>query len=158
MKKIYFLEAIQTILIFILLEKYIKLFDEKYVLENKFERQVTVMKKWVKEENICSKIENYLCDLNFLRIVIYGMGVWGNRLYHFFESSNNIKVVYGLDKNAKNIKSNLKIFSLEENLDKNVDVIVVTNIYDCGSIYKELKRIYTDTRIIFLEEILNSIE
>lgn len=158
MKKIYFLEAVQIILIFILLEKYVELFDEKYVLENKFERQVTVMKKWVEKENICSKIENYLCDLKFSRIVIYGMGVVGNRLYNFFKLSNNIEVVYGLDKNAKNIKTNLKIYSLEEHLDKNVDVIVITNIYDCGSIYKELKKIYTETRIISLEEILNSIE
>ena len=129
------------------------------MLKEKQEKQIYVMRKWIQLENTREKIEDYLCDIGIKHVAIYGMGFWGERLYKTLRNSEKINIIYGLDRKAKDLPSELKLYLPKEaeNVDEKIDSIIVTNVYGCGDIMKDLRNIYKNMRIVLLEDILDSL-
>ena len=110
-----------------------------------------MMNQWVEikqqEKNICTYFEK----MHLKNIAIYGMSFAGKTLVNELEGSK-IVVKYAIDKNAKNIRSNLNLVTPKETFEK-VDAIVVTAIHSFDEIEKELSS-KIDCPIISLESIL----
>lgn len=110
-----------------------------------------MMNQWVEikqqGKNICTYFENMHLD----NIAIYGMSYVGEALVNELKGSK-IAVKYAIDRNAKNIQSNLNLVTPEEKLEK-VDAIVITAIRSFDEIEKELNS-KIDCPIISLESIL----
>lgn len=143
----------------VLIKVFLKDMDKYYTQAVRGERQLEVMRKWMSLENDQVKIQDYLCSSSIKRIAIYGMGFLGQHLYENLKPSKEIQVAYGLDRNAANIISDLKIYSLEDTpvLEEEIDAIVISVCYRCGDIMRELKRKNNHIKILSLEKILDDI-
>ena len=54
--------------------------------------------------------------------------------------NSEIEIAYGIDRNAKTIRSNIKLLSMEDNFTE-VDAVIVTIIKDFDLIYEKLIKI-----------------
>ena len=113
-----------------------------------------LMDQWVNIKQDGREIKEYFVRNNFKRIAIYGMGYVGQRLLKELKDSE-IEIVYGIDKKAKNMYSEIKLVTVEEPL-LNVDAIVVTTMYDVNDIYNTLAS-KVDCAVIAIEDIINEI-
>lgn len=113
-----------------------------------------MMNQWIKVKQEGKNLEKYFLDNNYHTVAVYGMSYAGETLVDELKGSN-IKVLYGIDKKADNIYSDIEIVSPEDNLQA-VDVIVVTSITFFDEIEKVLEK-KVDCPIISLEDILYEI-
>ncbi len=116
--------------------------------------QFILMKQWIdiKQEN--KKLKDFFVKNNYQHIAIYGMGDIGVALVKELENSE-IEIAYGIDRNAKTIRSNIKLLSMEDNFTE-VDAVIVTIIKDFDLIYEKLIK-KLNCPILPIEDVINGI-
>ena len=110
-----------------------------------------LMNQWVRLKQEGKDLSTYFKKNGYEKIAIYGMSYAGKTLIEELKNTN-IKVLYGIDNNAKYLSSKIKIITMEEEL-KNVDAIVITAISFFDEIKKELSS-KISCPIISLEDII----
>lgn len=110
-----------------------------------------MMNQWVKVKQEGKNLAAYLKKKGYRNIAVYGMSYAGETLVNELKDTD-IKVIYGIDKNAASIYANMDIVSMDNDL-KKVDAIVVTAITFFDQIKKELSE-KIDCPVISLEDIL----
>lgn len=113
-----------------------------------------MMNQWVKVKQEGKKLEEYFIKNEYWKIAIYGMSYAGETLVDELRGTE-VKVVYGIDKNADTIYSDIDILSMEDDLAK-VDAVVVTAITFFDEIEENLSE-KLDCPILSLEHILYEI-
>lgn len=132
-------------------QKYIK----KLKLQARKERGLFfLMNQWIGLKQDNQQIETYFQKNNYQRIAVYGIGFVGMRLIKELRNTN-LNIIYGIDQNAANISSDLKLLTLEDELPE-VDVIIVTVLGSFQEIYDKLStKIRCD--IVAIEDIINEV-
>ena len=111
-----------------------------------------MMNQWVKNKQENKSIAVYLEKKGYMKIAIYGMSYAGETLVDELAGSN-IKVEYGIDKNA--VYTSVDVVSPEDEL-KEVDAVVVTAV----AFFEEVEALLADKMscpVISLEDILYEI-
>lgn len=113
-----------------------------------------VMWKWTALKQDHKNLEIFFENKNYKKIAVYGMSYVGISLIKELKNSK-VEILYGIDKNAANIYSDIKILTPEENL-PNVDAVVITLVEGYDEIYHKLsKKLKCD--FLAIEDILNEI-
>lgn len=110
-----------------------------------------MMDQWVKIRQDGKSVALYLEEKGYNRIAVYGIGYAGQTLLSELRNTQ-VQVMYGIDQNADDICSELKIVSKEDVLEA-VDAVVVTAITSFDAIKKELEN-KMDCPILSLEDIV----
>lgn len=110
-----------------------------------------LMNQWVKVKQEGKSPADYFEKNGYKEIAVYGMSYAGETLVNELKNTD-IKVVYGIDKNADALYSEVDIVLMEDDL-KRVDAVVVTAITFFDEIKKQLS-VKMDCPIISLEDIL----
>lgn len=113
-----------------------------------------MMNQWVKVKQKGKNVAEYLEKRGYKKIAIYGMSYAGETLVDELKGTD-IQVVYGLDKNAASIYSDVVILTMDDSLVE-VDAVVVTAIFFFDEIMQSLAQ-KLDCPIISLEDILYEI-
>ena len=121
----------------------------------RFKTQWRVTDYWMTEREQRRFLVNKLIYLNFHDIAIYGMGslskhlIWEIDNYNKIYGESLIFVKYGIDQGDKQNAYAFPVFKLTDNL-PNVDVIIVTVVYEFETIRQQLAAI-TNCEILSLE-------
>lgn len=116
-----------------------------------------ILALWLEERDKGKVLHTYFEERNFYKIAIYGMAELGRLLYRELKKTN-IEVVYCIDIKAETLNLGMPIVKPEE-VEKNVDVIVVTPVYHFAGIFDVLnERLDGSVPIIGLDEIIYSLE
>lgn len=110
-----------------------------------------MMNQWVKVKQEGKNLSEYFMKNDYKRIAVYGMSYAGKTLVEELKNTE-IKVAYGIDRNADYIYSEVDILPVEEELEK-VDVVVVTSVTFFDEIEQKLSG-KVECPIISLEDIL----
>lgn len=110
-----------------------------------------MMNQWVRVKQEGKNLSQYFESNSYKNIAIYGMSYAGESLVEELKNTE-IRVKYGIDKNADRIYSEIDIVTIEDSLEE-VDVIVVTAITFFDEIVEKLEK-KIDCPIISLEDIL----
>lgn len=112
------------------------------------------MNQWINLKQDEKKVEEYFIQKNLKRIAIYGMGYVGKRLVKELKRTE-IEVVYGIDRNAADIFSEIELVTMDDDLE-DVDAVVVTLVdeYDtvCDILSQKVK-----CPVIAIEDIINEV-
>lgn len=83
-------------------------------------------------------LSKYFEDNYIKNVAIYGWNEFGQEIYKELLKLKNIKVLYAIDKNAKNMnEEKLEIFTLRDSLEQ-VDIVIVTPLQYYNEIEKDL--------------------
>lgn len=110
-----------------------------------------MMNQWVKVKQEGKNLASYFEKNGYKKIAVYGMSYAGETLIDELRDTQ-IKVVYGIDKNAGTIYTDVDVVSLEDDFSA-VDAVVVTAI----TFFKEVEEKLSEKMecpIISLEDIL----
>lgn len=134
-------------------------FAEKKLEKNqkkvdKFKNYYSLLNQWLLLKQEGKSLEDYFVGKGIKTVAIYGMGEMGNRLYDELKNSQ-IKVLYGIDKEASTVYSELEVIECEE-ISEDVDVIVVTAVFAFEEIAEELKN-KVEFPVISLEDVVYGI-
>lgn len=110
-----------------------------------------MMNQWVRIKQEGKNLSEYFIKNNYKKIAIYGMSYAGETLVEELKSTKT-EVVYGIDRNAESIYSDVDIVSLEDDLAE-VDVVVVTAITFFDEIEERISK-KMNCPILSLEDIL----
>ncbi len=113
-----------------------------------------MMNQWVKVKQEGKNLAEYFTKNEYWKIAVYGMSYAGETLVDELRDTE-VKVVYGIDRNADTICSDVDILSTEDDLAK-VDAVVVTAITFFDEIEEKLLK-KLNCPILSLEDILYSI-
>lgn len=120
-------------------------------LADKHLKLFLMMNEWVKVKQEGKNLSSFFEREGYKDIAVYGMSYAGETLVDELEGSD-IKVKYGIDRNADKIDANINIVSPDEELE-DVDVIVVTSITFFNEIEERLVK-KVNCPIISLEDVL----
>ena len=118
---------------------------------NKYWSTVLMLNQWVRLKNQNKSLSEYFVEKGYKKIAIYGMAHTGLVFQEEMDDSE-IEILYGIDRNADSIYSDIKVKKPSEDLDA-VDAIVVTPVYYFESIKKDLEN-KVHCPIISLEEVV----
>lgn len=124
---------------------------KKQQLANKHLAIMKVYDEWLGVRQDGKSLVQYFEKQGYKNIAIYGMSYLGERLVKELQDSD-VKVQYGIDKNAENIYSSVEVMNLSDDLPK-VDAIVVTAVFFFDEIEEELEDM-VNCPIISLEDIV----
>ena len=110
-----------------------------------------MMNQWVKVKQDGKALSAYFEKNGYKKIAIYGMSYVGATLVDELRDTG-IEVVYGIDKNASSIYTDVDIVSMDDSLGE-VDAVVVTAITFFDEIEEKLSQ-KLDCPVISLEDIL----
>lgn len=128
-----------------------KLTNKAQKMSDKHLALFLMMNQWVKVKQEGKKLEVYFKKYGYNKVAIYGMSYVGETLLSELKNSQ-VKVEYGIDKNASSIYTDIDVVRPDEIL-RDVDAIVVTSIYFFDEIEEQLsERIACP--IVSLEDIL----
>lgn len=113
-----------------------------------------MMNQWIQVKQEEKNLADYLIEKGYKNIAIYGMSYVGETLINELKNTN-INILYGVDKRADSIYSDIPLISLEDEL-KDVDAVIVTAITFFDEIEKLLSE-KIDCPILSLEDILYEI-
>lgn len=139
----------------------LRIFDERIQVQNARAREYELQKykqlfgesmQWHQLRNEGKSISSYLTKREYKTAAIYGMGRLGENLAVELKDSP-IELKYAIDKNAKNIHSDIKILLPTEELEV-VDVIINTAKISIPKV-RELTKCKKNIEIISLDQILN---
>ena len=102
------------------LEKEVEWYSNNY---RNYHYLFRIMCQWMNLKNNKIEISDWIKTIGWESVAIYGMGEMGQALLVELKS-NNINVVYGIDRNADNIHADIPILKLSNNLEK-VDGIMM---------------------------------
>ena len=120
-------------------------------MSNKHLALFQMMNQWVRVKQEGKNLASYFEAKGYREIAIYGMSYAGETLIGELEGSN-VKVSYGIDKNADSIYEDVEMLSME-NVLPSVDAVVVTAVTFFDEIEEKLS-MKLDCPIISLEDIL----
>lgn len=120
-------------------------------LADKYLTLFLMMNQWVKVKQADKKLEQCFTQKGYRRIAIYGMSYVGETLVRELKDTD-VKVIYGIDRNAGGLSCDVEVFSVEDALES-VDAVVVTPITYFQEIYQQLSK-KLDCPIISMEDIL----
>lgn len=120
----------------------------------KYKNYFKVLERWftLKEEK--KQLSQYLEELGYQTVAIYGWGILGKHLYKELKDSK-IEIAYAIDRQREKGGSHIKVAAPEDTWD-DVDVIIVSATFDYRNIRKLIKE-KTDIDVISLEQILMEI-
>lgn len=113
-----------------------------------------MMNQWVKVKQQNGSIEEYLQKQGYKEIAIYGMNFVGETLLREL-SGSDIRVRYGIDKNAANVHLDIHVVTPDDELPA-VDAVIVTPI----TFFEEIEdMLYSkmDCPILSIDDILYEI-
>ncbi len=110
-----------------------------------------VLDQWVAVKQEGKHLASYFEKNGYKKIAIYGMSYLGERLLNELKNSE-IQVVYGIDRNADAIYSDIEVKTLEDELEP-VDAIIVTAISFFDEIEYELEN-KVNCPVISIEDVL----
>lgn len=113
-----------------------------------------LMNQWVNIKQEGKSLRSYFIKNNYRRIAIYGMGEIGAHLVKELKNSD-IEVLYAIDRNARNIHSDVKVVTIDDDL-LTADAIVVTLTGCFDEIFDALSK-RVSCPIISIEDMLNEI-
>ena len=113
-----------------------------------------LMDQWVSIKQEKKNIEAYFIKNHYKKIAVYGMSYVGLRLVKELKNSE-IEIAYGIDRNAANIYSEIKLVTIEENL-PDVDAVVVTLVDGFDKVRDMLSK-RLSCPVIAIEDIINEI-
>lgn len=90
-----------------------------------------------------------------MKIILYGAGTYGQRLYNFCKRTNFCEIVTWVDRNYLALKKmGLDVVSPSEIAESDCNVIVIANMYakSRGDLYEELVKKYPDKMICQIDE------
>lgn len=128
-----------------------KTISKKQQLADKHLAMVKVYDEWLKVRQDGRSLVQYFEKKGYKNIAIYGMSYLGESLVRELQASD-VKVQYGIDKNAENIYSSVEVMNLSDDLPE-VDAIVVSAVFFFDEIVEELAD-RVDCPIISLEDIV----
>jgi len=114
-----------------------------------------MMNQWVKMKQEGKKIYGYFKDHDLKNIAVYGMSYVGETLVHELENTD-ITISYGIDKNIESVYSDIKVFSMEDELPE-VDAVIVTAITFFDEIKEQLKE-KIDCPVVSIEDIISGLQ
>lgn len=120
-------------------------------LSDKHFKLFLMMNEWVKVKQEGKNLSSFFEREGYKEIAVYGMSYAGETLVEELEGSD-IRVKYGIDRNADQMDASLEIVKPDEEL-KDVDVIVVTSITFFNEIEEMLVK-KVNCPIISLEDVL----
>lgn len=123
--------------------------EQKAEKVDKFKGYYNMLNQWLILKQEGKNLSEYFKNNNYKTIAIYGMGEMGNRLLDELKQTS-IEVKYAIDKNAGGTYTEVDVFSVDDNL-PNVDVIVISAVFDYDKIEEELSQ-KVDMKIISLED------
>lgn len=116
--------------------------------------------QWITNKNEGKTLDSYFKEQNYNTIAIYGMGTLGELFLEEIKKSD-LKVAYFIDKNSDDMfygESNIEVTDLEGIHSKDdVDVVVITPIFDFDEIMDELQNAGISCPMVSLEEIIYDI-
>ncbi|GFI09521.1 hypothetical protein IMSAGC007_01984 [Lachnospiraceae bacterium] len=113
-----------------------------------------LMDQWVNVKQEKKNIDEYFRKYHYKRIAIYGMGYVGQRLLKELKNSE-VEIAYGIDRNAENIDTEIKMVTIKEEL-ADIDAVVITLIDEFDGV-KEVLSEQLSCPIIAIEDIINEI-
>lgn len=125
--------------------------EKKMRMSDKHLALFLMMNQWVKVKQGGKNLSEYFEKNGYRKIAIYGMSYAGETLADELKGTKT-EVVYGIDRSADSIYSDLDIVSLDDTLAE-VDAVVVTAITFFDEIEEQLSE-KVDCPIISLEDIL----
>lgn len=125
--------------------------DYKSKMSDKHLALYLMMNQWVKVKQENKSIAGYLESEGYKSIAIYGMNYVGETLMDELLNSN-VKVKYGIDKNADTIYADIDVLRPEDELPE-VDAVLVTAITFFDEIEDVLSK-KMDCPVISMEDIL----
>lgn len=131
-----------------------QLINESYKDAGKHKLLYKVTYKLVSDYLDGNRISDYLKDLGYKNIAIYGVGDLGTLLLKIF-CLEGVEVSFCIDRDSSKTLEKISIITPYDTIPK-VDVIIVTALESFEEIKKELKK-KTDSKIISLETIIFNI-
>ncbi len=125
---------------------------EEHTIVMKNDAIIRLFSQWMSMKQKGITLEKYFVQNNYKKIAIYGMSYVGECLYRELADSE-IEVVYGIDKRAESVGSDLKVYTPDEQLEE-VDAVVVSAIYFFDDIERDLSEKF-DCPIISMEDVLS---
>lgn len=109
--------------------------------------------KWVQMKQREKSIEAYLLKKNCHSVAIYGMSYMGETIYRELQKSS-IVVLYGIDQNAEQIQTELKVYHPSE-AEEEVDLIINSTTLKNQIVGKEMENL-SNVPIVSIKEILDA--
>lgn len=114
---------------------------------------LNLLANWLKLKREGKSLSKYFEDNYLKNIAIYGLGNLGQEVYYELLKLDNIKILYGIDKNSRNLSiDDFKILSPNEPLEK-VDAVIVTPLQYYNEIEETLNKIGIKN-VISIEDIV----
>lgn len=130
-------------------EKIIDLLQDKVA---RYESHWKVLHKWLLLKEESKDLSTWLLYRGYKNIAVYGLGMLGRHLLKEL-SHTRINIIYGIDKNAKNMKFDIPVYLPDDILPES-DILIVTAIYDYHRIANKMKAKGINN-IFCLEEIID---
>ena len=131
--------------------KRIKDVEAKKTLSDKHLQMFKMMDRWVGVRQEGKRLIEYFITREYQKVIIYGMHYAGERLVEELRDTD-IKIVCGIDRNAKSIYTDFDVITMEEKIPE-ADVIVVTAISSFDEIEEKLKN-RVNCPIVSLEDVV----
>lgn len=122
-------------------------------LSNKHLQLYLTLIKWMDLKRDGSRIDEYLHEQGYYTVAIYGMSYMGNILLKELKDSL-VNVMYGIDRDAEHISSEILIFKPSDVLEK-VDIILNTTTIDNSKILEEMNT--NSMKMLQLDDLLDVI-
>ncbi|WP_300570787.1 hypothetical protein [uncultured Acetatifactor sp.] len=104
----------------------------------KFSDNYQLLNHWLEIRNEGKSLACYFNAMGYKRIAVYGMAELANRLMEDLEGSG-LEIVYGIDRDAScSISRIAEVYSPQEDILPEADVVVVTPYYALEAIKKNL--------------------
>lgn len=132
-----------------------KMIDFTKKKEDKFRGYYKLLNEWMRKKQSGKNISQYFNEMGYKHIAVYGMGEIGKRLLDELLADDELIISYGIDANSTDKYKDIRIVTLEEELEE-VDVIVITSVFDFDNIYSKLSK-QVKCPIISIEEIIEQI-
>lgn len=123
---------------------------------NKLSDNYQLLNHWLEIKNEGKSLAGYFLDMGYRRIAVYGMAELANRLTEDLAGSG-IEIVYGIDRDAGcSISRIAEVYSPQESVLPEADVVVVTPYYALEAIKKDLSG-KVDCPVVSIEEVVWSV-
>lgn len=121
--------------------------------KNKYEVYTGVLHNWLLKKEMGRSFSDYLKSFGVRSVAVYGVGILGKHFINELKGSD-IQIKYTIDQD-EDVRANadVPVYKKEQIKKLNVDMIVITVIYDFEAIKNELKK-YTGAKIVSLEQII----
>lgn len=110
-----------------------------------------MMNQWVKVKQEGKNVADYLKELGYKQVAVYGMSYAGETLCDELKDSG-VEIAYGIDRDAENIYAEMQVVKPDDEL-RAVDAVLVTSVFFFDEIEEKLRE-KLDCPILSLEDIL----